>query len=223
MKAERIIEHRRLLLEIFAFLLIACIFIFFYKSRNPYSFPGIEHRTLFTLTMLGILVLLLYLPYGKIKGELEVITLKYNRFRGRELTLDISQFSRSLSSELKKVEENQAEYFSRAVGVVFHVLLMLFLLILLIQQIIPATPVNLDYLLLAVIIFGIIYVLLPHEEVVKREPASMRDYIFAVVMGIAGGIIVWYKTQNIGALSYIISVISSVLIILLSILLLEEE
>ena len=55
------------------------------------------------------------------------------------------------------------------------------------------------------------------------EPVTKKDYIMAAIAGIAGAFIIYYKTSEIGALSIIISIISGILIILLSILVLQED
>lgn len=88
-----------------------------------------------------------------------------------------------------------------------------------------SSRIRLNYLLLLVIITGAVSILTREEveEVKKHEIATKKDYILVGAMGIAGGIIVWYKTRDIGALSYVISAISGILIILLSILILEED
>jgi len=87
-----------------------------------------------------------------------------------------------------------------------------------------SSRIRLNYLLLLVIITGVLSSLTREDaKETSEERATKTDYVFVGVMGIAGGVIVWYKTQNIGVLSYVISAISGILIILLSILIIEEE
>lgn len=50
-----------------------------------------------------------------------------------------------------------------------------------------------------------------------------RDYVFVVVLGIAGFAIIKFKTVELGWLSWVISIIEGILIILLSLLVLEED
>ena len=52
---------------------------------------------------------------------------------------------------------------------------------------------------------------------------TKKDYMMAAIAGIAGAMIIYYKTSSIGALSIVISLISGILIILLSILVLQED
>lgn len=105
---------------------------------------------------------------------------------------------------------------------------MVFLLALLLQQFKPdfvEHHINLTYFLVLVIIFEIISILTAGEEKSPNpsEPLAKRDYVLVALAGIAGAVLVWYKIQDIGWLSYFIALISGVLIILLSILVLGEE
>ena len=108
----------------------------------------------------------------------------------------------------------------------FEQLLVSYLLLLLIEEIWPksVTPyLNMNILLILVIITGAIAVLTQKEEQkIISEPAR-KDYLLIGILGIAGAGIIFYKTKEIGWLSYIISAISGILIILLSCLVINEE
>lgn len=82
---------------------------------------------------------------------------------------------------------------------------------------------NLNILLIITILSGIFTVLVQSEEE-KREPQKIkkRDYIFIVILGVVAAGLIYYKIKGIGWLSYVISIISGIIIILLSILLLNE-
>jgi len=130
----------------------------------------------------------------------------------------------------------------------FQVLLSVFLLCLLAQQVLEFfVPFDLNFLLVEVVVFGVFSVVfkeegprveersaigksgrlftvrLPFHNAVKTSFSDLANYVFLVVAGIAGAGIVFYKTQGMGWISYVISVISGVLIVLLSVLVLEEE
>jgi len=84
---------------------------------------------------------------------------------------------------------------------------------------------NLNNLLIAVIISGIITVLSQEKserEEKKVEKITKKDYIPISILGVMGALIVYYKTASIGNLSIPISIISGLLIILLSIIMLRE-
>lgn len=107
----------------------------------------------------------------------------------------------------------------------FQVLLVTYLILLLIEQIwtgLVSLYLNLNYLLVIVIIFGILDVFseIPEKQ---KETISKKDYILIFSLGILGFIILKYKTVDLGFLSWIISSIAGILIILLSLLVLEEE
>jgi hypothetical protein len=110
---------------------------------------------------------------------------------------------------------------------VFVVLLVTYLLLLLAETIweeSASSVLNLNYLLIAVIVLGIPAVLAsrkkPAEEV--REHTGGKDILMIACAGVAGAVIVWYKTKDIGWPSVIMSIISCALIVVLSLLILRE-
>ena len=107
----------------------------------------------------------------------------------------------------------------------FQTLLVTYLILLLIEQIIPnfvSQYLNLNYLLIIVIIAGVLDVFSEHPEK-KKEKTTLKDYLFISALGILGFFIIKYKTLELGWLSWMISIIAGILIILLSILVLEDE
>ena len=107
----------------------------------------------------------------------------------------------------------------------FQTLLVTYLLLLLIEQLwkgVVSVYLNLNYLLIAVIIVGMIDVF---SEVPRRKPERVqrRDYWFVFVLGVLGFAIIKFKTSDLGWLSWVISSIAGALIILLSLLVLEEK
>lgn len=108
---------------------------------------------------------------------------------------------------------------------IFQTLLVTYLILLLIEQIwtgIISVYLNLNYLLVVVIILGISDVFserLPKKE----EKIKKKDYWFIALLGLAGFAIIKYKTDALGWLSWVISIIAGILIILLSILVMEEK
>ena len=108
---------------------------------------------------------------------------------------------------------------------IFQTLLVTYLVLLLIEQIWAGSVsfyLNLNYLLIIVIIAGVLDVFSehPHKD---KEKTTKKDYVFIGLLGIAGFIIIKYKTAQLGWLSWLISIIAGILIILLSILVLEED
>jgi len=110
---------------------------------------------------------------------------------------------------------------------VFVVLLVTYLLLLLAETIWEesATSVlNLNYLLIAVIVLGIPAVLTSRSKPAAqaKEPVGGKDILMVACAGVAGAVIVWYKTKDIGWPSVIMSIISAALIMVLSLLILKE-
>ena len=109
----------------------------------------------------------------------------------------------------------------------FNSLLITYLLLLLIETIWDnsvAKYIDLNYLMAVVLFIGIIS-LFGNRDVNKiiSPVTTKKDYIISVGIGILGMVIIWYKINNIGFISYPISIISGILIVLLSILMLEDN
>ncbi|MEK6855424.1 MAG: hypothetical protein AABX73_04340 [Nanoarchaeota archaeon] len=107
----------------------------------------------------------------------------------------------------------------------FQTLLVTYLLLLLLEQIwkgVVSTYLNLNYLLIVVIIAGILDVF-SEQPKKEKERITKKDYVFIIALGILGFVIIKYKTTALGWLSWLISIIAGILIILLSLLVLEED
>lgn len=111
----------------------------------------------------------------------------------------------------------------------FSTLLVTYLMLLLIENIWETSVsahLNLNDLLIVTILSGVIAVLTTREEDMPDPEAvgtTITDYLFILLAGLAGTIIIWYKTQDIGNISYIISIISGILIVILSLIVLEDD
>lgn len=107
----------------------------------------------------------------------------------------------------------------------FQVLLITYLALLLVEELwsgFVSLYLNLNYLLVLVIVLGILDVFSEHT-IKEKKRSSRKDYLFIIILAIAGFFIIKYKTSQLGWLSWLISVIAAVLILLLSILVLEDE
>lgn len=107
---------------------------------------------------------------------------------------------------------------------IFQCILIFYLLLLLIREFYPKFlyVLNLNYLLIAVIILGVITVL-TYEPKKKQEKPTKKDYYLIYILGIVGTILIYIKIKSLGWISYLIAVIAGILIILLSKLVLEED
>jgi len=76
--------------------------------------------------------------------------------------------------------------------------------------------------LVVVIVAGVLDVFSEHSPK-KKEKVRKLDYWFVVILGVLGFGIIKFKTGDLGWLSWVISIIAGVLIILLSLLVLEDE
>ncbi len=107
----------------------------------------------------------------------------------------------------------------------FQNLLIVYLILLLLEQVVSgfvSQYLNLNYLLIIVIVVGVLDVFSEHPIQVQQKPKT-KDYIFIFILGVLGFAIIKFKTSALGWLSWLISIIAGILIILLSILVLEED
>ena len=114
---------------------------------------------------------------------------------------------------------------AETINTAFQSLLVLYLILLLAEQIWENSVsyyLNLNYLLIVVIIAGILSTFTKQEKA-KKEAITAKDYIYITTLSIAGTIIIFIKTRELGWLSYTISLIAGILIFLLSYLVLDEE
>ena len=117
---------------------------------------------------------------------------------------------------------------AKIINSLFQISIVLYLILLLIDQIWKksiSTYINLNYLLIPVIILGILDVFSEKPFAFKfmQEKPKKTEYIFVSILALLGFIIIKYKTYSLGFLSWVISIIAVVLIILLSVLILEDE
>ena len=107
------------------------------------------------------------------------------------------------------------------IQVLFPILLVTYLLLILLETIFEGSVssyLNLNHLLIAVIIVGVAAVLTVPRKVerVEGENLTAKTILVIICAGIGGAAIIWYKTKEIGWLSYVISAVSGGLIVLLS-------
>jgi hypothetical protein len=121
---------------------------------------------------------------------------------------------------MKQITGHNAELVSH----IFQTLLVTYLILLLTEQIYTgfvSVYLNLNYLLALVIATGILDIFTEKKEV--KQKVKRKDYYLIYILGILGAAIIKYKTADLNYLSWIISIIAGILIILLSHLILEED
>jgi len=124
----------------------------------------------------------------------------------------------------------ESRYWKGAVKLVqqlFVTLLVTYLLLLLVETIWEKSVsayLNLNYWLIVLIVVGVVAVLTgPERREEEGRRLGRRDIAIVICAGLTGAAIVWDKTKEIGWLSYVISVISSGLIVLLFMLVWREK
>ena len=105
----------------------------------------------------------------------------------------------------------------------FPILLVTYLLLILLETIIEGSVssyLNLNYLLIIVILLGIAAILTAPGKAAraKGDRLTAKGFVMLVCAGFGSAAIIWYKTREIGWMSYLISAVSGGLIVLLSLL-----
>lgn len=108
----------------------------------------------------------------------------------------------------------------------FKVLLMIFLLVLLIQQLNPSFVyryINTDYFLVVVLVLSVLAMATGWKDISGEQPEeapTQKDYILIFSLGIIGAVLIGYKLGALGAggVAYPLSVLGGAIIIVLSML-----
>ena len=105
-------------------------------------------------------------------------------------------------------------------------MLIIFLLLVLIETVWQesvTTYINTNHILIIVVILGIITALVAKEKTKRLKKITRKDYALITVTSVACTLTIWYKTQNLGWISYSVSIIAGALVILLSMPVLKEQ
>jgi predicted membrane channel-forming protein YqfA (hemolysin III family) len=119
------------------------------------------------------------------------------------------------------------EFIKLTLNYTFQILLFIFLITLLIQQFYPIeveSRININWFMFAVIVIGAISILFPIKEKKKEhKKPTKKDLITIILLGILSTIIIFLKLNELGWISYPISLLGGVMVIILSWLLLNEH
>ena len=108
---------------------------------------------------------------------------------------------------------------------IFQYLLIFYLVILLVQEYNEnfLKFLNMNYMLILTIVLGIITVLTYKPKQVEKKKLTSLDNYFIYFLGIVGAVLVYFKINDLGWISYLISALSGILIVTLNKLIVEED
>ena len=132
-----------------------------------------------------------------------------------------------LKNRLNKILNNRI--YREMTGILqdsFGVLLVIYLLLLLADTIWEkrvSSLLDMNIMLIIVIIFAVIATFTQPEikEEQERKKPGRKSIVSFVLVGIGGAIIIWYKTNEIGWLSCLVSIIGGAMITLVSLIVME--
>lgn len=84
---------------------------------------------------------------------------------------------------------------------------------------------NPDYLLLVIIISGVLNIFTPenHESLEKEKKPGPGDYVLIFILSLGGAALVYYKTKELGDISWILSIFTVLIILVLGFVLLWPD
>jgi len=114
------------------------------------------------------------------------------------------------------------------IQVLFPILLVTYLLLILLETVFEGSVssyLNLNYLLIAVVVIGLVAVLTAPSKTpeARSEKLTVKSVLMIICVGLGGAVIIWYKTKEIGWLSYLISVVGGGLIVILYLLIWRND
>ena len=122
--------------------------------------------------------------------------------------------------------DERTETIKQILNYSFQLIIFIFLITLLLQQFYPFevnSRININWFMVAVIVIGTLSIIFPTKEKKKHYKITLKDYIFVVVLGIIGWLIIFLKLNNLGWIGWIISILGGLIIIILSWLVLEDK
>jgi len=129
-----------------------------------------------------------------------------------------------IKSFIEKNNEN-LKLFLRINSTIFSIIIIIYLLLLIINQFwdrFIKEYININSVFILLLISGTFFLfpIIKEEEEFKEKRKLEREDIFLfLIMGIICAVLVWIKIKNFGIISYIISIISGLLTLVLPILL----
>ena len=123
--------------------------------------------------------------------------------------------------------DNFREIFLCLIEAIFFTSLVAYLAFFLLENIkegFVSNYLNINIILWLGAISGILFVWLkPSSDNISKIKTSRKDYLFIIFGALSGGIIIWLKTKEMGLVSYVIGLITVIIVIILSIILLKED
>lgn len=192
---------------LFVALLILQVFALV-KSRL--LFPGLENRVWPFLLLSFFMFLVSYFSDPKFLRKF----LKINK---NNLSF-VKRFYLLFLLKIKKLSS-----FKVLVNFLFQLFLVIYMVLLLINEFVAVKFMNLNYVMVLTIIFGVLTVIFPYERKEKKEEMKTFDKVLVYVLAIIGIVLIFIKTKNLGWLSYVISIISGLLIVLVGYLVYSDD
>lgn len=109
--------------------------------------------------------------------------------------------------------------FSDFCGKIFSILLIVYPILLLIEQFFK-NPFkqffNLNVILIMLIVSGSFYVISINEKEIEQQEYEIKrkDILFIFLLGIIGSVLIWIRTKEYGPISYYISIVSGFFMII---------
>ncbi len=193
-------EYRFTLL--YAFLLSLAVFLFglYYKLFNPYYFIGLWFRSLWLVIIFGFLTIISFVDFKKLSRATHKKNLK----------------------SLFKILSLSQEKPRTIINWLFQITLVLYLTLLVVNEFIKI-KYGLNTLLVLTIIFATLTIIYPEKKKKKEETFGYKEKALIIILSIIGFILVYLKTKQLGWISYLISIITALIIFFVGYLIYEDD
>lgn len=218
-------EHKTTFFIIFVLILGLQIFALL---KSKVSFPGLEDRVWPFLLISFLLFIISYFSDPRLLRKAAALLKKKPKKIKKRKNISFAKKKKKIDFFNKLylmflLQIRKLNDFRAIVNFLFQLFLVVYLILLLINEFVAVKFMNLNYLLVLTIISGVLTVIFPVKKEVEEKPMKSFDKVLIYVLAIIGMILIFIKTKDLGWLSYVISIISGVLIVLVGYLVYEDD
>ena len=189
---------------LYGFLISLAVFLFglYYHLFNPYYYIGLWFRALWLVIIFGFLAMISFIDFKKIAKRIK----NRNTIRKR------------IFNRIAGLQEKPRT----VINWLFQITLIIYLTLLIINEFVKL-KYGLNTTLIIVLVFATLTIIYPTKEKKEKEKFGLKEKILIIILSIVGSILVYLKTKDLGWLSYLISIITGLLIYLVGYLIYEDE
>ncbi|VVB53042.1 Uncharacterised protein [uncultured archaeon] len=208
----RLDDLRSAVSDVFLGLLAFNLFLYFYKQRNPYFYPFLEDKALFSVALVFILFVLLYLPYQRLLNFFSYTSAH------RQAGLNLISFHKlrkigARTEQYAPIEISQEQFVQIVLLEVFYLLLFLYPAILVLSEF-GLFPSDLDsrYLFVSLVFFGLVNLFFRKDAVPSPIVHKNKSLL---LLPLVSALIVYFGVMPATLIGVVISLLTAILVAVL--------